>query len=119
MITSVISPFNDSQARRVKCSIGEHHLLPCFHLCKQKYDHIIQLIFQASSFAMKAIEQHISKTQTKSPQQQIKKNQKNQQNIYSFYSHYTAVGNDLQTVQLTEHPVTGFMFSHILFNVML
>lgn len=48
-----------------------------------------------------------------------KKNQKDQQNIYYFYSHYTAVGNDLQTVQLTEHSVTGFMFSHILFNVML
>lgn len=118
MITSVISPSNDSQAPRVKCSNGEHHLLPCFHFCKQKYDHIIYLIFQASSFAMKAIEQHVLKTQTKSPQQQ-KKNQKNQQNIYSFCSHYTAVGNDLQTVQLTEHSVTGFMFSHILFNVML
>lgn len=48
-----------------------------------------------------------------------KKNQKDQQNIHYFYSHHTTVGNDLQTVQLTEHSVTVFMFSHILFNAML
>lgn len=77
---------------------------------------IIQLIFQTSSFAKKTIKRCILKTQTKIPQ---KNNQKNQQNIYYFYSHYTAAGNDLQTAELTEHSETGFMFSHILFNVML
>lgn len=65
---------------------------------------------------MKTIKQCILKTQTKTPQ---KKNQKDQQNIHYFYSHCTTVGNDLQTVQLTEHSVTVFMFSHILFNAML
>lgn len=46
-------------------------------------------------------------------------NQRNLQNSYYSYTHYTTVGNDLQTLQLTEHSLTGFMFSHILFYMML